>query len=333
MAKSDNLSSIQILTTGGTIASAHSEDGAVPSKSGSDLVDAVPELADYAAVSVENVMNELSFTLDFDALATLSGAVDEAAASDVDGVVITHGTDTMEESAYFLDLVSNIDIPIVFTGAQRRPDEVSPDGPSNLLCAVRVAASDAFEGADGVFIAFNDTVHAARDATKSHSTNVNAFSSPEGGPVATLQRKTIRLHRQPTSRSVSLPANRPTAQVEIVKSTTGIGGEQLQDALSRGAEGIVVEATGIGNVTAELGQAIQAAIQRDVPIVITSRCYAGSVEPVYGTTGGSQTLHEQGALFADAIPAHKARLKLALAIEASENVDQAKTAFKSGRSL
>ena len=328
MAETDDFATVTVLGTGGTIASTRTEDGASPSKDGSDLVEAVPEISQYADVRVEEVMNELSFDMDFEALRTLASAVTTFANDDVDGIVITHGTDTMEESAYYLDLVLNLDIPVVLTGAQRRPDEVSPDGPLNLLSAVRVTASEEFGNADGVYIVFNEEVHAARDVTKVHTSNVAAFSSPESGPVATLQRDSMAVHRQPGSRSATFSVDRPTSRIEMVKSATGVDGTQLRSALSRDVDGIVIEATGIGNVTSDLGRAIQTTVDRGVPVVITSRCHAGSVEPIYGTPGGGQTLYERGAIYAGDFPAHKARLKLALALDVAEGVDQVREYFR-----
>jgi L-asparaginase len=129
-----------------------------------------------------------------------------------DGVVITHGTDTMEKSAYYLDLVLDLDAPVVFTGAQRRSDEVSPDGLSNLLTAVRAASHGRFRGAGGVYIAFDVELHAARDVTKEHTSNLSAFVSPDKCPVVRLTRESVRVHREPEAgrHQLESPQHRPT---------------------------------------------------------------------------------------------------------------------------
>lgn len=233
----------------------------------------------------------------------------------IDGVVITHGTDTMEESAYYLDLILNLDAPVVFTGAQRRPDEVSPDGPSNFLTAVRAASHEQFRDTGGTYIAFDEEVHAARDVTKGHTSTLSAFVSPDKCPVARFTREGMRIHREPGSRSISVGVTETSADVTMVKSGAGVGAQPLREAIERGVDGVVVEGTGLGNTTSALGDAVGDAVEAGVSVVITSRCQGGSVAPVYGTPGGGETLRSHGVIAGGDLPAHKARLKLMLLIE------------------
>ena len=322
--------SLTVLSTGGTIASTSGEAGATPSKSGDDLVAAVPELTSYADIKVAEVVQTPSFDMDIGSLATVAKRARAAIENGAKGVIITHGTDTMEESAYYLDLVLDLDAPVVLTGAQRRPDEVSPDGPSNLLTAVRMASHERFRGTGGVYIAFDEELHAARDVTKQHTSKLSAFVSPEKCPVARLTREGIRFHREPRSRSASIEALTPTATVPVVKSGVGVGAHQVTDALSTGADGLVVEGTGLGNTTSALGDAIAEVIEAGVPVVITSRCQDGVVAPVYGTAGGGETLRSHGVIEGGDLPAHKARLKLLLLIEAlgTDDLDALREAFE-----
>jgi L-asparaginase len=309
-------SELVVLSTGGTIASTQDGDAATPKKEGSELVDAVPEISEYADVTaVRNIAQLPSFDMDVD---TIADAADEAAADGADGVVVTHGTDTMEESAYLLDLTREFDVPVVFTGAQRRSDEVSPDGPANLLAAVQAASNERFRGLGGVYVAFDMELHAARDVTKAHTSALGTFESPDKGPVASFTREGIRVHRSPGSYSESLPATRTDADVAMIKSAVGVGAQQVEWALETGADGLVVEGTGLGNSTSAIGNAVADAIEAGVPVVVTSRCHGGSTAPVYGTDGGSQTLVDHGAIQAGDLPAHKARLKLALALSTAE---------------
>src|SRR5699024_7192798 len=298
--------SVTVLSTGGTIASTSSQQGATPTKTGDELVSAVPEIESVAAIELEEITRTPSFDMDIQTLATVAESVRTADTRGTDGIVITHGTDTMAESAYYLDLVLDLATPVVLTGAQRRPDEISPDGPSNLLAAVRVASHDRFRDVGGVYIAFDEEIHAARDVVKHHTSRLSAFASPDTGPVARSIPADIRVYREPGSRSASLAVTEATGDIPMVKSGVGVGARQIRDALDAGVDGIVVEGTGLGNVTSALGDAIGAALDT-VPVVVTSRCRGGTVAPVYGTAGGGETLHSHGVIDGRDRPARHAR--------------------------
>lgn len=318
---------VTVLSTGGTIASTDAAGGATPSKSGAELVDAVPELEQYANVSVERVAQLPSFELDAETMTVLAERVRELDAdATVDAVVVTHGTDTMEETAFYLDAALQPDTPVFLTGAQRRPDETSPDGPANLLTAVRAARAFVEADASGVFVAFNETVHAARAATKTHTSALETFQSPTCGPVATLDHAGVELHRPPTNEAPEIPSTDLSATVYVVASGSGVSGTLLDAALERGADGVVVEGTGLGNVTAELGDAVERAAA-EVPVVVASRCLAGRTAPVYGGRGGGARLREHGAVFAGDLSAQKARIALALALGVDDGVERVRDAF------
>lgn len=312
---------VTVLGTGGTIASTGGEEGASPSKSGADLVDAVPELADHATIEVHEVCQRPSFDMDVETIERIGHGANDAARDGADGIVVTHGTDTMEESAYYLDLTLQLDVPVVFTGAQRRPDEVSPDGPANILTAVRMATHERVRRHGAVYVAFDETLHAARDVTKLHTSNLDTFTSFEKGPVATATREGVRIYRQPVSYSDGFEVSSPSAEVRMVHSAVGIDGRLIEACVEDDVDGIVLEGTGLGNATTAVGDAVERAIDAGVPVVVTSRCPAGATAPVYGS-GGGQTLADYGAIHGDDLPAHKARLKLMLALEAAESRDQ-----------
>lgn len=324
---------VRVVATGGTIASTPGEDGAAPSLSGEDLLEAVPDLSAHADVSAESVAQVPGFDMDFETMAAAAERIRDAveageadaggqtasseqslASARNDAVVVTHGTDTMAETAYFLDLTLSLSVPVVVTGAQRRLDEPGSDAPANLLAAVRAATHRRVE--DGVFLAFDDELHAARDVRKAHTHKLSAFQSPNDGPVATLTRAGLRFHREPRSESVHVPATATDARVEMVVSAAGVDGAQVERAVESGVDGIVVAGTGLGNATGELGEAIVGAIEADVPVVLTSRCGAGSTGAVYGTQGGGTTLQDAGAIQGGDLAPWKARVKLALALEA-----------------
>ncbi|QWC18671.1 asparaginase domain-containing protein [Halorubrum sp. 2020YC2] len=318
---------VAVVACGGTIASEPSDDGAAPEKTGDDLVEAVPAVSDHARVTTREVCSRPGFDVRWrDVLATATAARDAVGASAdagageaADGVVVTHGTDTLADTAFALDVLTDLDAPVVVTGAQRRLDEASSDAPANLALAVRAAADDRF--APGVHVAFDDEVHAARDVVKGHSNALSTTTSPGAGPVATFTRADSRLLRAP-ERGVpvdpladAIDGAERVPEVPVVHSGTGVGAGALERALDAGVGGVVVEGTGLGNVTGALGDAVGEAVE-SVPVVVAGRPPAGPTEPVYGTAGGAVTLADHGATFAADLPAAKARVALALGLAA-----------------
>jgi len=319
---------VVVLGTGGTIASTAGEDGATPALSGEELVSAVPQLKEYATVTVEQATQTLSFEMD---AATLERVGDRVAALDddpsVDAVVLTHGTDTLEETAFYLDAAVSPSTPVFLTGAQRRPDELSPDGPANLRTAFQAASEFTERDCGGAFVAFDEEVHAARYATKAHTSKLGAFESPGVGPVAVVEHDAVHVVREPRSETPTIPATSLAHDVYMVNSGTAVSGDVLAAALDRDPDGVVVEGTGLGNVTAGLGGAIAEAAER-VPVVVTSRCFGGFVSPVYGGDGGGETLNRHGAVFGADLPAHKARLALLLALAAYDDREEVRGVFE-----
>ncbi|RLM72432.1 asparaginase [Halorubrum sp. Atlit-26R] len=321
---------VAVVACGGTIASEPGDDGAAPEKTGDDLVEAVPAVSDHARVTTSEVCSQPGFDVRWrDVLATAAAVrdavgeapdeVSESAEGAADGVVVTHGTDTLADTAFALDLLTDLDAPIVVTGAQRRLDEPSSDVPANLALAVRAAADDRFSR--GVHVAFDDELHAARDVVKGHSNALSTMTSPGTGPVATFTRAASRLVRapergvavDPLADAIEGPADVP--EVPVVHSGTGVGAGTLDRALDAGVGGVVVEGTGLGNVAGALGDAIGEAVE-SVPVVVAGRPPAGPTEPVYGTPGGAVTLADHGVTFAGDLPAAKARVALALGLAA-----------------
>ncbi len=310
---------IRILSTGGTIASIDGATGAQPEIDGTEILGDAAQAREYGSINVEEVAQIPSFDMDFETMATIVDRAHAAADDGVDGVVVTHGTDTMEESAFYADLTSSTDVPIVFTGAQRRPDEPSPDGPANLINAVRAAAHDRIRAAGGSYIAFNDRLHEAYSVTKSHTSRVDTFQSPDSGPIASLDRDRIRFHHDPHSAEPTFAPIVPTAAVRIIPSAVSMPRDPIDDAIETGVDGIVIEGTGIGNTTHAIGDAIADAIDHGIAVVVGSRCHGGATQPVYGSDGGGETLRKHGVGFADDLSVQKARIKLALALSTSDD--------------
>jgi len=310
-----------MIATGGTIAM--KEDPAsgapVPALSGEDLIASVPELASVARIRVESLFNIPSDHMDPERWRAIQKSVVEALSSDeVAGVIISHGTDTLEETAFFLDLTVDDEKPIILVGAQRNASEKDFDGPRNLLDAARVCTSEQARG-QGAMIVMNGQINASREATKTHTSDVGTFQSGELGFLGVVDPDRIVFSRTPTRRQHIPLKEDPLPRVDIVAMYPGADGTLLRSAVAAGARGIVLQALGLGNVNVPVFEAIQEAIDGGVVVVIATRVPNGRVLPVYGFEGGGKTLKDAGAVFADNLSPQKARIFLMLALQSMSN--------------
>lgn len=319
-----DLPTVVIVTTGGTIAEKTDPEtgGAVPAVSGKDLIEAVPGLGEIANIEVVNLCNIDSSQMTPEIWAKLSKTVDERLADPkVKGAVVTHGTDTMAEGAYFLGITLKSDKPVVFVGAMRDASDISPDGPANILNAVTQVCSE--EARDwGVTVTLNEYINSARNVVKTNSTNVQTFDSGEKGYLGYIAMgKVIRYNDAPPRQKLPLPAKLP--DVTFLSTFAGDDGALVRFAVDHGAKGIVIDAVGAGNVNAKVYEAVKYAISKGVAVVITTSVYHSGVWPMYGDQGGGETLEANGAILGGDLPGAKARLLLMLAI-AKEKGDTAK---------
>ena len=296
---------VRLIATGGTIASlADPETGAVrPAVSPEDLIATVPGLGPVEVEQVAHVngWNVTPVTmLDVARRAASGGAV-----------VVTHGTDTIEETAFFCDVTVESDV--VFAGAMRNGSEISADGPRNLLCASQVA--EAAPGL-GTVLVLNDEIHAARWARKQDTSRVHALISPGHGPVGIAVPGSVRI-TMPKPRRFLVPLPDALPPVPIVQTYTGIEEHLIETVLdATGAAGLVLEGTGLGNVPGSAERGIAAAVERGLPVVGATRVPAGGVHAIYGGPGGVVTLRELGVMGAGGLSAAKARLLLMLLLAA-----------------
>lgn len=240
---------ITIITTGGTIAMAEDErTGDVRPLGSEGLQRVLPLLSRYGVqVKMDHFCNLPSPHITPQWMHRIGQRViHHLSRPDVDGVVVTHGTDTLEETAYYLDLTLPDDLPVILTGAMRSQNELGADGPLNLVNAVRVASHPKARG-KGTLVVFNDEIHAARWVTKTHTSNVATFQSPSQGPVGTITKKDILFH-QSLSRGRVFPHLPPVEGVYLVKAAAGTDDLLIQAALQAKARGLVVEALGQGNL-------------------------------------------------------------------------------------
>src|SRR6516165_9656868 len=305
---------VAVFSTGGTIASKHTDDGAAsPNLTADDLVAAVPQLADVAnieAISFRQVASSELTVLDVIGLAKrIADAVTDGAT----GTVVTQGTNTMEETSFVLDLLWDRGEPIVVTGAMRHPGLPGADGPANLLASVVVAASPTARDL-GCVVVFNDEVHLPLFVRKTHTSNPATFRSPLTGPIGWIAENRLRIALRPVVRhhiTISdVPAVVPT--VGLVKVTLGDDGRVLKALNSLGYQGLIVEATGGGHVPRAMVEPL-AALAQLMPIVLASRTGAGEVlHSTYGFPGSETGLLKHGLIHGGILDGPKARLLLTL---------------------
>ena len=235
-------------------------------------------------------------------------------ADNYDGVVITHGTDTLEETAYFLDTMEIPHMPIVLTGAMRSSNELGSDGVYNYLSALRVASDD--KAADkGVLVVMNDEIHAAKYVTKTHTTNVGTFQTPTHGPLGLIMKQEI-LYFKTAEPRVRFDLEHIQGLVPIISAYAGMTDELIDMLDLDHLDGLVVQAFGAGNVPKETAQKLESLLQKGIPVALVSRCFNGIAEPVYAYQGGGVQLQRAGVFFVKELNAQKARLKLLIAINA-----------------
>lgn len=308
---------IRFLAFGGTIASVR-RSGATevtPTLSGAELVQSVPELAEIADVEVREFPPIASFAVTLADMQTLARAAAESFADGCEGIVVTHGTDTIEETAYALALMLPRTQPIVLTGALRNPTQQGADGPANLLAAFRVAASPLGHGL-GPLVVLNDELHAARFVTKTHTSRVSALASPGAGPLGELSEGRVEVWWRPAWEDyLGLPDSVDGVTVELVRLAAGVEETLLRAAIDRRPNAIVLEGTGGGHVMPPLLPALDEAIAGGIPVVLATRVAAGpNLESTYRMPGGETDLIDRGVVPAGSIRGHKARLRLLIGL-------------------
>ncbi len=301
---------VVVITTGGTIASRRG----APTLDGASLVHAVPQLQDYAEVVVEEFSRIGSSQMTphhWLRLAKRVGTVLEADPG-LAGIVITHGTDTMEETAFFLHLTVRDSRPVVLVGSMRSADEISPDGPANLLDAVRIATAPDAHG-KGVLIAMNGEINSARDAWKTDNQRVQAFRSPELGVLGFADSDRITFYRAVTKpHTVQTPFDLRTIgalpRVELVTDYSGFDGSTIDYWIDRGVQGLVITGFAGGRLSEGTTRGVQRAVALGIPVVIASRVPGGRItgNPIIPNT-----------VFARDLSPQKARILLMLALTRS----------------
>jgi L-asparaginase len=316
---------VHLITTGGTIAGARASSGTVaPALTPDQLLARIPDAAAYAHVTGEAFLEVPSSAIGLGDMLDLARRAKVALADPtVAGVVVTHGTATLEQTAYFLDVVLDEDRPVVLTGAMRNPTLPSDDGPLNLLNAVQVAACPRSRQL-GVLVVMNGFVHCARDVAKMSSSNASAFQSPEFGPLGAVDEDYVYYARRPFRRIPGIMPEAVTARVERVPFAADASNLALRAAVEAGVDGLVVES---GRLTPPQVELLTAALSRGVTVVVANPYHTGRLHRnTYRHEGAEAHLLTLGMIFTGT-HALKARIKLAVLLSAGVSRDRIRELF------
>lgn len=320
---------VVVLATGGTIASTYDEEiGALRAAlTGDEIVSAVEGLSEIARVSVEQVANVNSRDMTPAVWLELGRRANALLAEpDVAGVVVTHGTDTLEETAYFLDLTVISEKPVVVVGAQRAPTMYDTDGPRNMLNAVRVAVSEEAVGM-GTMVVMNGQINAAREVTKTNTLDVETFQTLDFGLLGVADIEAVRFYRAPVRRqTLPLPVGvQELANVVIISEYAGSDGRALELLLEDGnLEGVVVAGLGLAHVSTPTLRALERVRAAGIPVVVASRVPTGRIVPLYAN---NIDLLNMGAVQADNLSPWKARVLLMVAMTRTTDVEELRAIF------
>ncbi|HCY7627001.1 TPA: asparaginase [Staphylococcus aureus] len=309
-----------VIHTGGTISMSQDQSNKVVTNDINPISLHQDVINQYAQIDELNPFNVPSPHMTIQHVKQLKDIILEAVTNKYyDGFVITHGTDTLEETAFLLDLILGIEQPVVITGAMRSSNEIGSDGLYNYISAIRVA-SDEKARHKGVMVVFNDEIHTARNVTKTHTSNTNTFQSPNHGPLGVLTKDRVQFHHMPY-RQQALENVNEKLNVPLVKAYMGRPGDIFSFYSREGIDGMVIEALGQGNMPPSALEGIQQLVSLNIPIVLVSRSFNGIVSPTYAYDGGGYQLAQQGFIFSNGLNGPKARLKLLVAL--SNNLDKA----------
>lgn len=305
---------VVLIATGGTISMRQDAErgGAVPSLTGEEVLSCVPGSEEFADIEVREFGRYPGPHMTMDLMWGLRAAVLDAVRDGAEGVVITHGTDTIEETAYLLDRSIAPEVPVVITGAMRNSSELSWDGPANLMAAIQVAAAPAAHGR-GAMVVMDDRIVQGAEVVKTHTEEFGTFQSPNWGPLGIVDKGSVLFYRE-SRRKPMLQPEAPVTPVDLVKVVAGADSRLVEASLDSGAHAVVVEALGRGNVPPAVVPGITRWTRARKPVVVTSRSLRGRVLDTYAYAGGGHELREMGVIFGDHLTGQQARIELMLAI-------------------
>ncbi|MGE5861146.1 MAG: asparaginase [Ignavibacteria bacterium] len=320
---------ILVVFTGGTFSMMIDREtgGAVPRYSGSELLDKIPEAKELANIVCYDFGKypgpHMTPELMFELAKKIQGKINN---KKFNGVIVTHGTDTLEETAYLLDLVVKTKIPIVVIGSMKNSSEPDWDGPRNLMDSINICLNDNFKNL-GVLVCLNGEINAASEVTKIYTEEIDSFHSLDFGSLGFVQNGRAVLNRLPRKLE-KISAKKIITNVDLLTVYAGMDDKFFKFSADSGTNGIVVEALGVGNVPPPAFDGIKYAVEKKIPVVLVSRCPAGETLDIYSYPGAGKWLHKIGVIFADYLNGQKARIKLMLALGKTRNIAELRKIFE-----
>ncbi len=323
------MENILIVFTGGTFSMMIDEKtgGAVPRFSGQELMEKIPEAKELAEITCYDFGKypgpHMTPELMLELSKKIRGLISE---KEYAGVIITHGTDTLEETAYLLDLTIKTSIPIVVIGSMKNSSEPDWDGPLNLINAIHVCLNPNSRDM-GVLVCLDGEINAASEVTKIFTEQIDSFRSLDFGALGFVQNGRVFFNRMPRKLE-KIETDKIVTNVDMLTVYAGMNEKFFKFSSDSGAAGIVVEALGVGNVPPAAFEGIKYAIEKRIPVVLVSRCPAGETLDIYGYPGAGKWLHQMGVIFAEYLNGQKARVKLMLALSVTRSKEELKKIFE-----
>lgn len=320
---------IIIVFTGGTIAMRIDEKthAAVPAINGEQILQMTPGLSTIAEIHFLNFSNIPGPHMTPEKMFELSNIIQHKLEfEDFDGAVVTHGTDSLEETAYLVDLTSKSEKPIVFVGSMKSSSELGFDGPVNLIAATYAAVSDEAYNR-GVLVVMNNEMHSAAQVTKTNTHTLDTFKSADFGPIGFIDNDKAYFYHNYTKRQY-IAAETIDSRVDIIKTACGMDDKLLRFCVDSGTHGIVIEGMGRGNIPPAMVTGVEYALSNGIPVVLVSRCLMGKVLDSYGYQGAGKELTKRGVILGDNLPGQKARIKLIVALGYTKNISEIKDIFE-----
>lgn len=324
------MSKVVLLFTGGTIAMKVDKElhGAIPSLSPNEIVSTLTGIDEFDNLLIHEFSSKPSPAITLEDMQSMGELIDEyLERDDICGVVVVHGTDVLEETAFYLNAVLHSIKPVVLTGSMKNASELGYDGLTNLVSSIKVCMSTDSIG-KGVLVVMNDTINSSVEVTKTHTMSLDTFKSIEFGPLGMIDHNEVIYYRDITHKKTYHFDNIIDHNTYLVKTHAGMNGHYIDYLMSKKAKGIVLETLGRGNVPPSMVPSIVNAIQSGIIIVLVSRCYSGRVLDTYAYPGGGKDLTEKGCILGGSFNGQKARLLLMLAISNGYSHQKIKELFQ-----
>ncbi len=310
------MSKVALIFTGGTISMKvdKNEGGAIPSLSTNEIVSTLTGIDEFDNLEVYEFSSKPSPAITPKDMSDISNVVNQfLERDDVCGCVVVHGTDVLEETAFYLNTVTKSNKPVVLTGSMKNASELGYDGLTNLVSSIKVCMSNQSIG-KGTLVVMNDTINSAMEVTKTHTMSLDTFKSIEFGPLGMIDHHEVLYYRNITHSKKYNLDNNVNDSTYLIKAYAGMNGDLIDFLISKNASGIVIESLGRGNLPPMMIPSIQNAIDKGIVIVISSRCYSGRVLDTYAYKGGGKDLTKRGCILGGSFNGQKARILLMLGL-------------------